>query len=172
MSYGIKSSAQSLEDHGILLSTTDPGDLTSEISVAIDEDNDPYPGDKIGILEDNDLKTTMTFDLYGDISISGENGGIDNELLRFLRLKLISGKDSFILEGCFSNTVFSTMTLPFSRNNEIDVMNYLRIFCQSKLDTMNNISSEEQDRQYIRENKNDVSPKLLIAQLRDQVSRP
>ena len=35
------------------------------------------------------------------------------------RLKLVEGKDCFILEACFSNTVFSTMAQPFSKPNEV-----------------------------------------------------
>jgi hypothetical protein len=44
---------------------------------------------------------------------------MDPGLLQFLRLKLLEGKDSFILEGCFSDTVFNTLAQPFSKVNEV-----------------------------------------------------
>lgn len=42
------------------------------------------------------------------------------------RLKLIRGKDSFILESVFAKTVFETLSLPFSKPNEIAVYQYLQ----------------------------------------------
>ena len=35
------------------------------------------------------------------------------------RLKLVEGKDCFILEACFADTVFNTMGQPFSKPNEV-----------------------------------------------------
>ena len=35
------------------------------------------------------------------------------------RLKLVEGKDCFILEACFADTVFNTMAQPFSKPNEV-----------------------------------------------------
>ena len=35
------------------------------------------------------------------------------------RLKLVEGKDCFILEACFADTVFNTMGQPFSKVNEV-----------------------------------------------------
>jgi hypothetical protein len=60
------------------------------------------------------------FDLEAD-----EESEMDPGLLQFLRLKLLEGKDSFILEGCFSDTVFNTLAQPFSKVNEV---RYLFIF--------------------------------------------
>ena len=41
------------------------------------------------------------------------------------RLKLIRGKDAFILESVLAKTVFETLSLPFSKPNEIAVYQYL-----------------------------------------------
>lgn len=59
---------------------------------------------------------------------------IDPDLIRFLRLKLIDGRDSFILESCFSRTVFETLAEPFSKDNEIKVHEYILQLCTSLLE--------------------------------------
>ena len=41
------------------------------------------------------------------------------------RLKLVEGKDCFILEACFADTVFNTMAQPFSKPNEVRSVHYL-----------------------------------------------
>jgi hypothetical protein len=53
---------------------------------------------------------------------------MDPGLLQFLRLKLLEGKDSFILEGCFSDTVFNTLAQPFSKVNEVCMYIYVYIY--------------------------------------------
>ena len=69
----------------------------------------------------------------------------DPDLIKFLRLKLIAGKDSFILEPCFMNTVFQTLNLEFSKENEKAVMQYIVTTCQGLLDQLNAVASEADD---------------------------
>ena len=99
----------------------------------------------------------MQFDLLAD-----PDSEIDPDLIRFLRyvivfnilvnscfllyelsclmfvcrLKFISGKDSFILESVFYNSVFRTLEAPFSRPNELAVCEHLLTFCERSLEGM------------------------------------
>jgi len=156
MSYGLKSSAECLEDHGFV-----PGialdDACCEIVVAIDG-SERFADDKLGILERAGYGKMAVFDLESDPTAE-----IDNSLLQFLRLKLIEGKDSFILESCFLGTVFLTLSMPFSKVNEIKVFEYLASQCQKMLDGM--ASTVEEDRVLCNELK---GPKAELARLRLQ----
>lgn len=97
---------------------------------------------------------------------------IDLELLRFLRLKFIEGTDAFILESVFSNTIYDTLKLPFSRVNEIRVMKYLEDELSLKLQNMNEISNDERDRDIISKATSSESEGIpvALARLRIQVS--
>lgn len=44
---------------------------------------------------------------------------VDLNYTTIRRLKLVEGKDCFILEACFADTVFNTMGQPFSKINEV-----------------------------------------------------
>ena len=55
-------------------------------------------------------------------------------------MKLISGRDSFILESCFSRTVFETLTQPFSKDNEIKVHEYILQMCTSLLEGIDSVT--------------------------------
>lgn len=50
-----------------------------------------------------------------------------------LRLKLLDGKDAFILEPCFANSIWRTLSQPFSKVNEKAVFSYLLDFCEMQL---------------------------------------
>ena len=65
---------------------------------------------------------------------------MDPALLQFLRLKMLEGKDCFILEACFSDSVFYTMGQPFSKGNEVKVFQYLIDFCKKGLERMEGIT--------------------------------
>ena len=54
-------------------------------------------------------------------------------LLQYLRLKLIDGKDAFILEACLSATAWEQLSAPFSKRNEALVMDHLTHLCTTKL---------------------------------------
>lgn len=157
MSYGLKSSAECLEDHGFVPDIA-LDDACCELAVNIDG-SERFADDKLGILERAGYGKTAVFDLESDPSAE-----IDNSLLQFLRLKLIEGKDSFILESCFMGTVFVTMSMPFSKANEIKVFEYLANKCQSMLDGMIQ-TTEEEDALTC---KTTTGPKAEMARLRLQ----
>lgn len=139
MSFGVKNSAESLEDHGIIPAISKE-DSSCELSVTIEEEVDKFPGDKILILEDNGWRKTMQFDLEAD-----RNFEIDPEFLKFLRLKFIKGQDAFILEACFANTVFYTLDEPFSKGNEMAVMTYIKEQCEEALLKFNTQAGKAED---------------------------
>lgn len=142
MSYGLKSSAECLEDHGIVPDIT-LEDSSCELLVTIDDDIDKYPDDKRSILEYAGFGNSgkMQFDLVAD-----NEAEIDPLLLQYLRLKHIEGKDSFILEACFNNIVWSTMALPFSKPNEMKVMQYIIDACELGLKNILDNKSDEKTR--------------------------
>lgn len=105
----------------------------------------------------------MKFDLVADSSV-----GIDPDLIRFLRLKLITGKDAFILESIFSPTVFDTLDLPFSQVNEVAVFQFIVDFCQRQLQKINSVGTVESDKQLSVGGKSKVA---LMAKLRLQERR-
>ena len=57
----------------------------------------------------------------------------DPMLLQYARLKCIEGQDAFILEACFMNTVWDTLSLPFSKMNEVKALNTIINVCESSL---------------------------------------
>lgn len=67
----------------------------------------------------------------------------------------------------FADKVYDILTLPFSKTNEIRVMEFLlNDFCKNKLDLMDKQSTYEQDMNII-DNNNDVI-KIALARLRIQ----
>jgi hypothetical protein len=79
------------------------------------------------------------------------------------RLKLINGTDAFILESVFSGTVFATLSQPFSKTNEIAVMQYILNFATENKERLLQSQSKDAAR----------TPSLnlhTIATLRQQVS--
>ena len=160
MSYGIKTSAECIEDHGIVPDIT-LDDSCCEIMMKIDG-TEKYADDKLSILERNGIAKTQSYDLEADSST-----GIDPSLLQFLRLKLIDGKDSFILESCFYNTVFFTLQQPFSKVNEIKVYEYIFKYCDEQLTKINSVSTVQNDESIINNKSNDIR-KIMIARLRLQ----
>lgn len=139
MSYGLKSSAECLEDHSIIPDIDVQLDSCCEITCTIDG-TEKYPDDKLDVLERNGYGRSRRFDLESDSST-----GMDPSLLQFLRLKMLEGKDCFILEACFSDSVFYTLSSPFSRANELKVFRYLVDYCKSGLERVNSMSSVEGD---------------------------
>lgn len=138
MSYGLKGSAECLEDHGIVPSIT-LDDACCEFAVSIDG-TEKYADEKVNILERTGYGSSLSIDLEADSSSE-----IDPALLQFLRLKFIEGKDSFILESCFSNTVWYQLSLPFSKANEIKVFEYILKMCEIYLNKINSASKANDD---------------------------
>lgn len=136
VSFGLKSSAECLEDHGVV-PLLELDDSCAELSVGI-EDTDRFADDKRNILEQAGLPDRQRFDIEAAVEV-------DPNLIRYLRLKFIEGKDAFILEACFSDTVWNSLGLPFSRPNELRVFAYLRSECEHMLARINSCSSAESD---------------------------
>lgn len=126
MSYGLKGSAECLEDHGIVPDIT-LDDACCEFAVSIDG-TEKYSQDKVDILERQGYGNSLSVDLEAE-----QTAELDPALLQFLRLKFIEGKDSFILESCFSNTVWYQLSLPFSKVNELRVFEYILKECELDL---------------------------------------
>ena len=152
MSYGLKSSAECLEDHGIV-PDINLDESCCEIAVDIDG-SERFADDKVGILERAGYRLPRAqFDLEADYS----DVDIDPALLQFLRLKLIEGKDAFILESCFMDTVFQTMSQPFSKFNEVLIHKYLKTTCESLLNKINTMSSNGDDEAIVSRSRENIS---------------
>ena len=154
ISYGLKSSAECMEDHGIV-PILDEQDSSCELFLAIDE-TDKFSDDKLNVLENELLGAKIQVDLEADKELE-----LDPLLLQFTRLKSIEGKDAFILEACFSNTIWDTLREPFSRPNEIKAMSYIMEQCKKSLDDM---PSLEDDREIAK----GIDRKALFSRLRLQ----
>jgi len=165
ISYGLKSSSECLEDHG-MVPDIDMEEACCEITLNIDG-TERYSDDKLDILERSSLGGAVRFDLEAD-----EESEMDPGLLQFLRLKLLEGKDSFILEGCFSDTVFNTLAQPFSKLNEVKALQYLLDQTQQLYDQINSVSNDENDSNLVdqidRNDNNLINPKYIMARLRLQ----
>jgi len=156
MSYGLKGSAECLEDHGIVPDIT-LDDACCEFAVSIDG-SEKYTQDKIDILERQGYGNSLSVDLEAEQSTD-----FDPALLQFLRLKFIEGKDSFILESCFSNTVWYQLSLPFSKINELKVFEYILKECELNLKKIEGASNKND---YSIAEGNDI--KAALARLRLQ----
>lgn len=126
ISYGLKSSAQCLEDHG-MVPEIQTVDCSCEILVTLDE-GDKFVQDKLRMLETEGLRPSATFDLEADTELD-----IDPLLMQFARAKFISGSDSFILEPCLSGVAWEQLGMPFSKTNEAEVIDYLSETCVTLL---------------------------------------
>jgi len=160
ISYGLKSSAECVEDHGFCPDVP-LVDACCELKVGLDE-TDRFVDDKIEILEQQGLDKSVRVDIE-----AAPNAQLDKQLLQVLRLKCIEKTDSFILESVFSNTVWKTLTLPFSKANELKVYATLGDKLRGHLATINSKSSAEQDANILEETSA-PSPSVTLARLRSQ----
>jgi len=78
------------------------------------------------------------------------------------------GRDAFILESCFRNSVYSTLAEPFSKANEVAVLQYLQKYCLDSISIMDSVSSMDEDRLLLA-SKALVDNRALLARLRMQV---
>lgn len=85
---------------------------------------------------------------------------------------MISGQDAFILEACFAGTVFHTLNMPFSKSNELAVVEYLINFCEKQLKQLDAVKSVATDRQLsttvVSDNDGDLMKEVQLAKLRLQ----
>jgi len=98
---------------------------------------------------------------------AGSDAEIDPFLLQVLRMKLIDGKDSFILESVFSMTSFSTMSAPFSKVNEMRVSSFLEDVCEKELAKLDVVSDDTKDAALAKD-LTSASPEVTMAKLRLQ----
>ena len=134
ISYGLKSSAECLEDHGFCPNIP-LEDACAEFKISLDDATDKFYEDKFNILEQ---QKTFRFDIESSATL-------DKELLQVARLKSIDGVDAFILESVFYSTVFKTLAIPFSKNNEIKTFKLLAEQIGSLLVSINARFTQEQD---------------------------
>ena len=97
-------------------------------------------GRMLDILERQGYGNSLSVDLEAE-----QSSELDPALLQFLRLKFIEGKDSFILEACFSSTVWYQLSLPFSKVNELRVFEYILKECESNLKKIEDSNSGNDD---------------------------
>ncbi|KAH9295004.1 hypothetical protein KI387_038592, partial [Taxus chinensis] len=128
MQYGRnKSNAQLALDYGIVERTAmndsnrDIFTLTLEIS-----ESDPFFSDKLDVAELNGMQVTMYFDI-------AQGQGLPESMLTFLRLIALGGKDAFLLEALFRDSVWGHLSLPVSQENEATVCKMILDGCLSAL---------------------------------------
>ena len=160
-SLGLKGSAECLEDHGFVPSIP-LEDACCEFEVSLNPSVDKFYDDKFNILEAEAYGNSFRFDIEADSSAS-----LDKELLRVLRLKFIEGQDAFILESVFSNTVFKTLSQPFSKSNEFRIHKFLSDSISTLLARLDSKSTSELDAKIlVTSTKKD--PKVEMSRLRMQ----
>ena len=162
MNAGFRSAAECVEDLG-MCPDLDKEDCTCELTARIDGENeatwDMYWQDKLNALEAVEVKPSNKFDLEAD-----DAEGFDPAMLQFLRLKLIRGQDSFILESIFTPTCYETMGSPFSKENEISVYKFLLSSVESSIAKLNKTSSPAADMTLI--DSGNAGKEVTLAMLR------
>uniref|UniRef100_A0A6S9FGC7 SET domain-containing protein n=1 Tax=Heterosigma akashiwo TaxID=2829 RepID=A0A6S9FGC7_HETAK len=114
VSYGPKSPAEYLEEHGFL-PRLDTKKTSCMLAFGV-RDADPYRDDKLDILELAGEEPEQCFDVF-----SVDNGEPDPAMMRFLRLVTLTSSDAFLLEAVFRDECWDFMALPISEVNEANV---------------------------------------------------
>ena len=164
MNSGFRSAAECVEDLGSC-PDLDIEDCTCELMVSIDDENeatwDLYWRDKLNVLEAAGVRPSNKFDLESDDSVD-----FDPALIQFLRLKLIRGQDSFILESIFTPTCYETMGAPFSKENEKAVFEFILGTVKANLGDINKVSDVASDKALI-EIGDPGDKRTMLAMLRE-----
>ena len=164
MNSGFRSAAECVEDLGTC-PDLDVEDCTCEITARIDGENeatwDMYWQDKLNVLEAVEVRPSNKFDLEADDSVE-----FDPAMIQFLRLKLVRGQDSFILESIFAPTAYETMAEPFSKENEKAVFEFLLTSAEACLAKLNKVSDAASDKAVIESGSGD-DKKAMLAMLRE-----
>jgi len=157
-SYGPKSSAEYLLEHGFVPGSDDKDGLAtcvSELTFEITEDDDivgasegegqssssdSFYDDKLDILEfetydSAPMEPIQTFDVIATSSGLAESS-LDPAMIQFLRLAQLGGQDSFLLESVFRKEAWGFMSLPVSERNERDVLDAIADACSTALGEM------------------------------------
>ena len=131
---GEKSAAAWLEEQGRLpqdvVDLWQKGGGSVQLSFALDP-NDPMLADKELVLEDAGAAAEGTLRL--DTKAGGQ---LDLEATRFLRLLLLQGGDTFILEPIFLTKVWDELAMPFSQENERAVAEAVVSRCEQELEAL------------------------------------
>jgi len=165
VSYGPKSAADYLLEHGFVPPGATSATSVSELSFAVDTD-DRFYGDKLDVLEfetfgEVPMEPSQRFDVVYE---AGKEGEPDPALLQFLRLVLLGGKDAFMLESIFRKEVWEFMSVPVSEENEGKVCDAIIEACTAALEEM--IGDESSD-----EEVDPLSPAALCAAVRTAEQR-
>ncbi len=163
VSYGPKSAAEYLLDHGFI--TNQARSLTvAELTFEIDQD-DRFYDDKLDVLEfetyDNaPMEPVQSFDVTSQV---GREGDIDPAMIQFLRLLKLSGKDAFLLESIFRKEIWGFMAEPVSEPNERDVFEWIETVCNKALESMEGVGDGKTDES----DSDSPSPKSLCNIVRE-----
>jgi len=164
-SYGPKSSAEYLLEHGFLpKASRSMQTCVAELTFEIDEE-DRFRDDKLDILEfetyDNaPMEPVQSFDV---VSEAGRDGEPDPAMIQFLRLVKLGTKDAFLLESVFRKDVWEFMSLPVSEPNERTVLETIANSCSKALAGMEGIEAPEDE--------DENSPQSLCAIVRESETK-
>mmetsp|Transcript_35701 Transcript_35701/g.52352 ORF Transcript_35701/g.52352 Transcript_35701/m.52352 type:complete len:612 (+) Transcript_35701:171-2006(+) len=149
VSYGPKSAAEYLLEHGMIPPATATSTCVAELTFEIDQENDVFADDKLDILEfetfGGTMEPTQSFDI---VAAAGQDGEPDPSMVQFLRLIHLGGTDAFLLESIFRKEVWGFMSVPVSEKNELSVVDAIITACDDHLEEMDSIEgkSSKEDR--------------------------
>ena len=147
VSYGPKSAAEYLLDHGFLPNVAKSMQTSvAELTFEVDQD-DRFYDDKLDILEfetydSAPMEPVQSFDAVSEASREGEP---DPAMIQFLRLLKLTDKDAFLLESIFRQEVWEFMSYPVSEPNERDVLDAVAAMCTKCINDQNDVSQEGED---------------------------
>mmetsp|Transcript_7859 Transcript_7859/g.11606 ORF Transcript_7859/g.11606 Transcript_7859/m.11606 type:complete len:540 (+) Transcript_7859:150-1769(+) len=144
VSYGPKSAAEYLLEHGFMPDSTKTT-AVAELTFEVDE-NDRFFDDKADVLEFETggapIEPVQAFDV---VAAPGKDGQPDPALMQFLRLVKLGNTDAFLLESIFRKEVWGFMAYPVSEKNEREVIDAIISSCTDALKEMNEINDEATD---------------------------
>ena len=172
VSYGPKSAAEYLLDHGFIPPQCYRGVSVAELTFELDE-NDRFQDDKLDILEfetyeQAPMEPIQSFDV---VATTARDVTPDPVMLQFLRLIKLGGTDAFLLESIFRKEVWGFMSQPVSQKNELEVVNLVIDKCTMALKDMDSVAIVGDDNLYSLANRDrdmsePITPEVLCATVR------
>lgn len=147
VSYGPKSAAEYLFDHGFVPKVARSMQTSvAELKFEIDQ-NDRFRDDKLDILEfetyeNAPMEPAQSFDVVSEV---GRDGEPDPSMIQFLRLLKLGGQDAFLLESIFRQEVWEFMAYPVSEPNEREVLDAVAAACTKSLNEQKEATNESDD---------------------------
>ncbi len=147
VSYGPKSAADYLFDHGFLPKVVRSMESSvAELTFEVDQ-NDMFREDKLDILEfetyDNaPMDPVQSFDVVSEV---GRDGEPDPAMIQFLRLVKLRQLDAFLLESIFRQEVWEFMSYPVSEPNEREVLEAVAAACTKGLNDQEEVESDDDE---------------------------